>query len=401
MRSVLEKAIQLLLTNRTEHGFLASTPTPKATKKWYDRIFGRDGAICAIAAFTTTNEELHTYAMNTLDTLSKFQTELGQIPNSISPNHPSNKVEFWYLGCIDATLWWALAILWGDQLQPHLRIADKEHDNLVRALTWLRCQDQNNCGLLEQLEASDWADVMPRAGNVLCTNALYIGILSKYAEYLEHSGLERQGISSVYKRAFEAFDLLFWIDIDEEDEVHEEEFNPKWHFLRRWIGAQVHWLPYYAEYVGYYTLGHRCDVLANSLAILLDVALPKRQHQIIEYMLKASINRPFPCRALYPPILPGDDDYRPYLNRRAQNFPWQYHNGGIWPFIGGFWIAALEKCKYSTDEDVRLLEEAVTLNEYEFNEYLHGLTGVPMGMPHQSWSAAGILIAEAARKNQL
>lgn len=118
-------------------------------------------------------------------------------------------------------------------------------------------------------------------------------------------------------------------------------------------------------------------------------------------MLKASINRPFPCRALYPPILPGDDDYRPYLNRRAQNFPWQYHNGGIWPFIGGFWIAALEKCKYSTDEDMRLLEEAVTLNEYEFNEYLHGLTGVPMGMPHQSWSAAGILIAEAARKNQL
>ena len=163
--------------------------------------------------------------MNTLDTLSKFQTELEQIPNSVSPNHPSIKVEFWYLGCIDVTLWWALAILWGDRLQPHLRIAEKEHDNLVRALNWLRCQDQNNCGLLVQPEASDWADVMPRAGNVSCINALYIGILSKYAEYLERSGLDHQGISSVYKRAFAAFDILFWIDIDEEDEVHEEEFS--------------------------------------------------------------------------------------------------------------------------------------------------------------------------------
>ncbi|MDH7479136.1 MAG: TatD family hydrolase, partial [Syntrophomonadaceae bacterium] len=27
-----------------------------------------------------------------------------------------------------------------------------------------------------------------------------------------------------------------------------------------------------------------------------------------------------------------------YMQRHRQNLPYQYHNGGVWPFVGGFWV---------------------------------------------------------------
>ncbi len=35
---------------------------------------------------------------------------------------------------------------------------------------------------------------------------------------------------------------------------------------------------------------------------------------------------------------PGDDDWRPRYT--IYNQPGEYHNGGIWPFVCGFYIAA-------------------------------------------------------------
>ena len=33
------------------------------------------------------------------------------------------------------------------------------------------------------------------------------------------------------------------------------------------------------------------------------------------------------------------------------------------------------------------------INDWEFNEWFHGKTGKPMGMPGQSWNAAAFLLA--------
>ena len=46
-------------------------------------------------------------------------------------------------------------------------------------------------------------------------------------------------------------------------------------------------------------------------------------------------------RAIYPPVEPGDPDWRDYYG--TLNLPNHYHNGGIWPFLGGFYVAALVK----------------------------------------------------------
>lgn len=45
--------------------------------------------------------------------------------------------------------------------------------NIRLALQWLSAQEHQRFFLLQQNEASDWADIMPRSGFVLYTNALW------------------------------------------------------------------------------------------------------------------------------------------------------------------------------------------------------------------------------------
>ena len=47
----------------------------------------------------------------------------------------------------------------------------------------------------------------------------------------------------------------------------------------------------------------------------------------------------WPLRSLTPVVRPGDPDWRDYYG--TLNVPHHYHNGGVWPFIGGFYVAAL------------------------------------------------------------
>src|SRR5690606_21652009 len=99
------------------------------------------------------------------------QADNGQIPKYVDPS--GRESDFWYLGCIDATLWWLIALRFYSR---HARDPSLEllvQPNVERALTWLRCQEHPRLYLLQQNEASDWADIMPRSGFVLYSNALW------------------------------------------------------------------------------------------------------------------------------------------------------------------------------------------------------------------------------------
>ena len=41
------------------------------------------------------------------------------------------------------------------------------------------------------------------------------------------------------------------------------------------------------------------------------------------------------------------------------------------------------------------------VNHWQFNEWFHGLTGEPMGMPGQSWNAASFLLAAASLEGKV
>jgi hypothetical protein len=281
-----------------------------------------------------------------------------------------------------------------------------------QAIIWLEYQDMNNCGLLETPEAGNWMDLLAVRFNVLYDNVLY------YAAALAHQALARDippelpvhaqniGALGIHER----INLLFWIDrcwFAEHFAQHLEKlkaFRLEWFMLYHNIGT-ISSRPFYLPWVAFREFGDWCDSLANLLAILTGVADWHRSEHILRYMSQVGMAEPFPTKSIHPPIFPGEVNWREYYRSRNLNLPHQYHNGGIWPFIGGFHVAALVKHGWQDSAQSMLLKLAESNSQengtgFEFNEWLHGQTGHPMGYSQQVWSAAMFLYAEYAVRTQ-
>lgn len=164
----LRKSIELLQRNTTPHGVMAASRTPQAEARNYTRIFARDAAICAFGMLLSQDPSLREGAKNSLLTLAAHQADNGQIPKFVDPS--KNEGDFWYVGCIDATLWWLIALNSYDRHVPEDRLSARLAGQVYKALVWLQCQEHPTYRLLQQNEASDWADIMPRSGFVLYTH---------------------------------------------------------------------------------------------------------------------------------------------------------------------------------------------------------------------------------------
>jgi hypothetical protein len=361
------RAIALLRANVGPAGVRAAAPNGRARARRYDAVFGRDASICALGMAVSGDPGLRRAAAQGLATLAARQAENGQIPKLV--DGPGASGDFWYLGCIDATLWWLLAVDFLGLRRRHAREAAK-------ALDWLRCQEHPRWRLLQQNEASDWADIMPRTGFVLYTNALWYAVQRRYAP----SGA-RATRSSVNALLYPADRTRL---ADRRARLLAEE--PR----RR---ASLREL--YVSYLNLAHFGDEGDVVGNLLAVLYGVADRARAARVLAALRREHAAEPYPVRAVCRPIDEESPQWRPYLARHRQNFPWQYHNGGIWPFAGGLYVAVLAQAGREAEarRALVLLARANALDGWAFNEWLYGLTGVPRGMRGQSWNAAGYLIA--------
>ena len=114
------------------------------------------------------------------------------------------------------------------------------------------------------------------------------------------------------------------------------------------------------------------------------------------------VHRPHPVRVVHWPIRKTTPLWRLYMQRHRQNLPYQYHNGGIWPFVGGFWVLLQAKLRMQRQarRDLERLALVNSLGDWGFNEWFHGKTGKAMGMAGQSWNAATYLMAHRALQRQ-
>jgi glycogen debranching enzyme len=100
----------------------------------------------------------------------------------------------------------------------------------------------------------------------------------------------------------------------------------------------------------------------------------------------------------FPFIRPGDPGWLPRYEQF--NLPGDYHNGGIWPFVCAFYIAALVAAqRFRLAEQkllalTRLVQRSRTPDlAFGFNEWFKAQDGSPMGQDWQTWSAAMYLYA--------
>lgn len=379
----LEKAQAILSRECSPIGLMASP-------EGYPHVWARDSVITSLGAIHSPGHEQ--CLRISLTTLANQQSDLGAIPNNVSV--ATGRLDHTNAGSVDSNLWYIIG-----HYVHYRTLGDREFlrqywPSLERALLWLRYQDSNGCGLLEVHEAADWADLLANRFNILYDNALWYAALRAMAEMTQTLGVENgPDYGAMAKDVRHKIRIVLWVGPES-----EQEWGPscpghtEWKHTLSQVDPVLVKRPFFLPYVAFRDFGDHCDVFGNVLTILFGIANPAQERRILDYLHQVGIAEPYPVRVLHPVIHPGDKDWREYYRNNNLNLPDQYHNGGIWPFVGGFYVAALVKAgrhEYAR----RMLEKLAAVNrqgieeEWEFNEWCHGRTGLPMGYPHQAWSA--------------
>jgi GH15 family glucan-1,4-alpha-glucosidase len=396
-----QRAFDILHHCVTPHGFRAS-----ALATGYPQIWARDSIVVFLGAATAGDPGLLAAGRASLEIMSRHQSSRGLIQLNVNPD--TGYVSTENAGAVDGNLWYLLGHYLHLQLTGDVDFMSRHWRTIDRAMTWLEYQDMNECGLLEVPEAGDWMDLLAVRYNVLYDNVLYYAATLAYQEMCRRlpDGTLCHPLPVNPLGIHERLNLLLWIDrcwVAEHFAEHLEKLKAirlEWFMLYHNMGT-ISSRPYYLPWVAFREYGDWCDSLGNLLAILAGVADRHRGEHILRYMHQVGMAEPFPTKAIHPPIYPNEANWREYYRSRNLNLPHQYHNGGIWPMIGGFHVAALVRHGW-TAEARRLLHALADANrqgmiqDWEFTEWMHGESGHPMGYGQQAWSAAMFLYAEHA-----
>lgn len=252
----------------------------------------------------------------------------------------------------------------------------------------------------------DWADLYSVRYNVLYDNVLYSAAMRAMAQ-LTAGRDSATDYGAIAADVSTKINLLMWLDRPWDGHEFGEQLEQlkamrlEW-FLLYQNTATLTEAPYYLPWVGFREFGHTFDGLGNSLAIILGIADEDRTEAILTHAHASGADRPYPLKAFSPSIYPGDRDWREYYRSRNLNLPDQYHNGGIWPFVGGFWVLALTRLGKLEQAwaELEKLAYVNSLDDWRFTEWFHGQTLAPMGMAGQSWNAAMFLLARRALENR-
>jgi len=355
-----EKAIEVINQCSTKYGLYASGGV-----NGYKGIWSRDTNITLIGASTEENKNFKEEWKKSLEVLKRHQSSLGQIPNAVlNLSKKKKKADF---KTIDSNLWFIIGHYFYKNRYNDSHLF-KEHEHAIsKALKWLYYRDIGEDVTLEQLPTTDWQDAFPnKYGATINTQALYYYVLTltknkKMAEKLKY-------------------------------EVNEDSDNSLWN-------KTFYWAYRWKNHNKYKEIGTWFDSLGNLLAIVFGLADKKKALSILGYVKRHRVHRPYPIRCISPTIAVGSEFWEDYYYD-AKATPNHYLNGGIWPFIGGFYILALVKMKMYKEAhyELELLARANTKGNL-FPEWINPETEDTHG-ELQAWSAGTYIWAYNAVKKK-
>ena len=352
-------ALEVLLHNAQGpyHGL------PRTAGWGYPEPYTRDLMFSIFGIAVSGNQKLIESIRKVLEKLAENQTERGHIPSLVHDKEDR--------GSSDTTPLFLL----GTGIFRKVTNEPAFLQNAVnKALIWMEYQSPSDRHLVAQQPTSDWRDEQWVTGYGLFVNTLvysYLRILglNQRAEKVRHD-MGRFTITEGTIR----------------HHVHE--------------GLVVKHKPYYAFWSYKIHNSERFDLLGNSLAILSGIATPSRADEMISWIEeecaemkeRGELSLDLPPN-FFPYIHPEDSDW--HVRYAIYNKPGEYHNGGIWPFICGVYIAALVAAKrYMLAKEklvalTRCVKKSLTESvDFGFNEWIKAQDGQPMGQDWQTWSAA-------------
>lgn len=337
---------------------------PRTAAWGYPEPYTRDLLISALGIFASGNQELLDSLRRVLETLARNQSPHGQIPSLV--HDPEDR------GASDTT---PLFLLTLGMFRRYTGDTNFLNQAGAMALQWMDYQTTEDRELVGQQPTSDWRDEQWVLGHGLYVNAIVHG-------YLKVLGLGERA-------------KALWIAANREDGR----------------GFATEGQPTFPIWFYKVLRDKRCDVLGNSLAILTGMTDSQRSREIVAWIedhcagMRArgeiAIDLP-PC--FFPFVQPTDPEWHPRY--QIYNLPGHYHNGGVWPFVCGFYIAALvaageqqlaEAKLEALTELVRISRKAPATSPgaFGFNEWFRAQDGSPAGEDWQTWSASMYLYAAA------
>lgn len=360
------KAAALEVLHHNAKGPYNSLPR---TAGWgYPEPYTRDLMIASLGILAEGDKCLVASLGRVLESLANNQSELGHIP-SLAHNSEDR-------GASDTTPLFLIALALYRKQTGQL---DFLHEAGRKALCWMEYQSPSDRVIVAQQPTSDWRDEQWVLGFGLYVNTLVYTYLRLFGQHDRASDL---------KRSMNRF-------------VVKPDSIPR-HIPE---GLVVRRKPYYATWSYKLYSGQRFDLLGNSLAVLSGVASRSRARALVTWV-EAECHRMRHNGLLLPDLPPN---FFPYVSpndvewtTRYEKFnaPGEYHNGGIWPFVCGFYIAAMVAARYTKRAERKLQEltRLVRLShkpglEFGFNEWLRAQDTAPLGQDWQTWSAAMYLYA--------
>ncbi|MBX3736563.1 MAG: HAD hydrolase family protein [Candidatus Didemnitutus sp.] len=396
LRTAYGRGLDALKRNITPLGFSACSladNTVTGTDANYRSVWARDGAITIWSTLQVNDPEVRAAQVRTFETLLNAVSVHGQIPANVRID--TGEPDYSGVGniaSIDSGLWVIIALYNYAARTGDLSLLYRHADRLRDVMVWLAAHDANNDGLLEIPEAGDWTDLFGRSYNVLYDEVLWFRANVCYGRILElmgqfdHAAAYLRRSQKIRSRILE----VFWPTTNGSGETRPHRFADRQFALgdTQYLLAEI--TPF--------AFNWRCDPYGNILAFLMNVLDVERARTAFRFMWGVGVNQPWPVANLYPVVQAGDPDWRAYYTVNLLNLPHHYHNGGIWPFIGGMWVRFIQRLGFhevACRELVRLAQvnQLGRDREWEFNEWVHGQTGRPMGKAYQAWSAATFLHA--------
>lgn len=343
---------------------------PRTAGWGYPEPYTRDLMISALGILVSGDEYLTRRLRRVLEVLAQNQTRLGHIPGFA--HDPEDR------GASDTTPLFLIGV-------ALFRRAANEPEFLSeavqKALRWMEYQSPEDRVIVAQQPTSDWRDEqwVPGFG-------LYVNVLLYVALRLHGEGRRAETLQELMSR--------FVVTAEgKHSHVHE--------------GLVLPHKPYYALWSFKLYSSERFDLLGNSLAILSGIAPRSRARALVAWIeheceaLRASgqLAVELPPN-LFPYIERDHPDWRPRYERYGQ--PGDYHNGGVWPFICGLYVAAcvaagrprVAERKLSALTDLVRLPRDHEVS-FGFNEWFRAQDGTPRGQDWQTWSAAMYIYAAA------
>ena len=341
---------------------------PRTAGWGYPEPYTRDLMFSIFGIAVSDNPKLMESIRKVLETLAQNQTKHGHITSLVHDKEDR--------GSSDST---PLFLLASGIYRKVTGESEFLKEAIEKSMLWMEYQSPTDLYLIAQQPTSDWRDEQWVLGNGLFVNTLTYS-------YLRLMGCNER--ANEMRKAMKRFIITGGVM---HKHVHE--------------GLVLKHKLYFALWSYKMYSSERFDLLGNSLAILSGIASASRASEMVSWIEEECENMRSNGQLavdlppnFFPFIKPEDIDWRSRYS--IYNKPGDYHNGGIWPFICGFYVAALVAAgKYKlAGEKLVVLTQSIKISnninlDFGFNEWIKAQDGKPMGQDWQTWSAALYLYA--------